>query len=567
MIWKRCNPLLNRHWHWHKKAIIREELSIVITSLERLTSNGGNYLEAHKNYINAHRIADSLAYKKGAAYAINNLGVVNWFMNDLNQALDYYMEAVRLNKDIGDSTLLVTNLFNIGIIYHDRKVYDSAKVYYLQSLKNARIRRDSMGLADAYNSMGNLSLDQKNLKQAIQYFSASMKIAEKAGITQLTFNPQLNLGVVFTLQGQYQEAEYQLQKALRTARQLQARDFVMSAYDYLSRLDSAKGDFQRALVNYKQYATIRDSIYDDNLSKQFVEFQTQFDSRRKERENENLKASEARNQKIIAHQWNMMVLFGFLLLIITILLIILSKSNRQRKKINQELREINEEKDAIMQMVAHDLRAPLANIKGLIQLLKQEDELKSEQKKMIHMVEGEIIRGDDMLRDLLDMDLLEQGSPSLHPTTLDLFEFVSGHSLKFEQAAINKQIDLHFQQPAKEIIIRTDPQFLSRILDNLLSNAIKFSPFHSSICLKVSSQTDYAVISVKDEGPGISRKDQKKLFQKFQKLSAQPTNGETSSGLGLAVTKALVQHLNGKIQLSSQLGIGTEFQVFLPLFS
>jgi len=105
---------------------------------------------------------------------------------------------------------------------------------------------------------------------------------------------------------------------------------------------------------------------------------------------------------------------------------------------------------------------------------------------------------------------------------------------------------------------------LCRILDNLLTNAMKFSENGKTIHLNIWEENKKIYFSIKDEGPGISEEDQKKMFKKFQKLGAQPTAGESSTGLGLSIIKALVGKLSGQIEVKSQLGKGSEFIIILP---
>jgi signal transduction histidine kinase len=112
--------------------------------------------------------------------------------------------------------------------------------------------------------------------------------------------------------------------------------------------------------------------------------------------------------------------------------------------------------------------------------------------------------------------------------------------------------------------VSTDRQFLTRILDNLVGNASKFSETGKTIFLRVWSDEHHINFSVRDQGPGISADDRKKIFAKFQRLSAKPTGGEASTGLGLAITKALVDKLNGVIEVNSVLGEGAQITVRLP---
>ena len=109
-----------------------------------------------------------------------------------------------------------------------------------------------------------------------------------------------------------------------------------------------------------------------------------------------------------------------------------------------------------------------------------------------------------------------------------------------------------------------DADYLGRIVDNLLTNAIKFSNRNSTVDVAAGKSNDQIWISIKDKGQGFSDKDKRDLFQKFKKLSSQPTAGESSNGLGLAIVKTLVDRMKGTIELISEKGKGSEFMIRVP---
>ncbi len=106
-----------------------------------------------------------------------------------------------------------------------------------------------------------------------------------------------------------------------------------------------------------------------------------------------------------------------------------------------------------------------------------------------------------------------------------------------------------------------------QVIDNLISNALKYSPFDTTITIRVKAKSDNVRLEVEDEGPGISEEEMPKLFGKFARLSAQPTGGEHSTGLGLSIVKKMVEAMNGKVWCESEPGKGATFIVELPLIA
>ncbi|NBP68146.1 MAG: GHKL domain-containing protein [Cytophagia bacterium] len=131
----------------------------------------------------------------------------------------------------------------------------------------------------------------------------------------------------------------------------------------------------------------------------------------------------------------------------------------------------------------------------------------------------------------------------------------------FKEVAQRKGIHLIIEDHTENLSFNADKEALNRILENLLSNAIKFSDAYSYVKLKVSTTPTHVKFEVKDQGPGISKNDLPKLFGKFQRLSARPTGGESSSGLGLSIVKELVDLMKGKISVETAENEGTSFIV------
>lgn len=227
---------------------------------------------------------------------------------------------------------------------------------------------------------------------------------------------------------------------------------------------------------------------------------------------------------------------------------------------NRKLQELSQEKDGLISIVAHDLRTPLNQSKGFAELLKN-SVADADQLTLVRMITRVNDDGLRLIQDLLQINALDHEKLQLAEVILDQF-IHSTIENTFKPLAEKKGIALHIAVE-HELNIKTDQQYLKRILENLVSNAIKFSHTGSSVFLQVLSASESIYLSVEDQGPGISEDDQKKMFGKFQKLSARPTSGESSTGLGLAIVKSLVDKLQGELKVKSELGKGTSFIIKL----
>jgi two-component system sensor histidine kinase/response regulator len=231
---------------------------------------------------------------------------------------------------------------------------------------------------------------------------------------------------------------------------------------------------------------------------------------------------------------------------------------------NRELVELNDLKNKFVGMVAHDLRNPLVSIRGLSNMLSTDDTLGLED----CVVYGGMIEttADKMLKlvnDILDISVIESGELKLERADQSLRDLLVGRIEILSAVARKKDIEISFDA-ATECRAVFDSARLEQVADNLISNAIKFAPSGSSVQVSLIDNEQQVGFSVKDEGPGLSDSDKSKMFGHFQKLSAQPTGGESSTGLGLSIVKKIVQAHAGTIIVESSLGEGAKFIVQLP---
>jgi len=241
--------------------------------------------------------------------------------------------------------------------------------------------------------------------------------------------------------------------------------------------------------------------------------------------------------------------------------------NKQLQIQNKKLKKINEEKSNLIGVVSHDLKSPFNRIFALLNLLKLTNkDVSDEQKEYLSKMHQVIKDGLALIRNLLDIRAIEDEGIKMVIEDIDIIRLIKEILKAHKPLADIKQIRLKFTQGIEELIVTSDKLYLSRIIENLLSNALKFSERNTVVETKISiSEQGFVLLELIDQGPGISAEDREKLFGKFQILSARPTDGESSTGLGLSIVKTLVEKLNGKVYCESELEKGTKFIVSIPV--
>lgn len=230
-----------------------------------------------------------------------------------------------------------------------------------------------------------------------------------------------------------------------------------------------------------------------------------------------------------------------------------------------ELQELNKEKNHLIQVVAHDLKSPLNQVDGLISLIKLSTK-EAEKKEYLDKIINSTQHMSSMITRILDIEKIEKREP-IKLQKLDLIPIIKNVIESFRELAANKHIEIEQLISNSNLWINGNPHYLYQIFHNIVSNALKFSPNGKEIKVIVEQHNEIAIIKVIDQGPGISSTDQEKLFKKFQKLTAKPTANEDSTGLGLALTKSFVNSLSGNIYCESKLNEGATFVVEFSSYS
>ena len=245
----------------------------------------------------------------------------------------------------------------------------------------------------------------------------------------------------------------------------------------------------------------------------------------------------------------------------------LVKANEEINRSYQKVLELIKEKNEFLGIAAHDLKNPLASIKGFTNILLEDLELPAEiRKDFLKDIMGASNRMFDIVTNLLDVNAIEEGKVKIKIESTSL-ELIINHIVHSNnELASKKEIKIITQADAPNIFVKVDKNITLQIIDNLVSNAIKFSPPGKNVYIFYRDNIDNnsVLVYVKDEGPGFTEEDKKKVFGKFARLSAKPTAGENSTGLGLSIVKKLVELQGAKISLESEFGNGAIFILELP---
>jgi len=491
---------------------------------------------------------------------------------------------------LGKTPDITSAFIQTGKFYQENNEHEKALVFLHRADSSAILIHDEINLAEIKTYIAKSYLYQGLLKEAKAICAEGLQVILQKNNIRMQPQAYLTMGQIEFAANDLAQSKKYYNLALAIASQTGDLTSKMDSHFHLWKLSEKEKNSTAILQNLNQYLILKDSIKDLDLARQVERLQFEIEIDRKERENELLKVDQAKTEAIIKQQKLQNIILIIIIVFVSLLGFIQWRNSKKRREINeklaeqnqfiqnqrleiidqneklsrrnQQLSDINHEKDTLMGIVAHDLKSPLNRIKGIADLMAMEGGITPDQISYVRMTKDATQAGLDLIKDLLDVHMLEENvQPNF--TSFDISAFLLEKTNAFIPAAEAKNIHLQISRVENEDVY-LDADYLSRIIDNLLTNAIKFSNKNSTVEIAASRANGSLVISIRDQGPGFSEKDKQNLFQKFKKLSARPTAGETSNGLGLAIVKTLVDRMKGSIELISEQGKGSHFIIKLP---
>jgi signal transduction histidine kinase len=560
-------------------------------NLGRLFFEQGLLSRAYEYFIRALDLFEAVNDSSGLAYTYQSLASLYKMQHDYAKAENNYLKANDIRLKLGNTRDIMSAYVQTGRLYQENNQHEKALRYFHLGDSAGNVIRDEINLAEIKTFIAKSYLTTGMLDKADAFCAEGLKVIVEKNNVRMMPHAYITMGQVKFEKRELAKARSFFELALQIATRSKDLNSKMDAHYWLWKLSEKENNTIEILKNHNQYLILKDSVKDLDLARQVERLQFEIEIRNKEQENELLKANHARNAAIIQQQRLQNIVLIIVVAFVSVLGFIQWRSSKKRRESNEtleqqnefiqnqrreiieqneklyrrnlELSELNHEKDTLMSIVAHDLKSPLNRIKGIVDLMELEGGLTGHQHQYFQMSKDATQAGLDLIKDLLDVHMLEENVLPNY-TTFDLSAFILNKIDAYAPIAEAKRIHLQIRRVENEEV-NLDADYLHRIMDNLLSNAIKFSKKDSIVDVAAGRSDGHIWISVKDQGPGFSEKDRGQLFQKFKKLSARPTAGETSNGLGLAIVKTLVDRLNGSIHLISEQNKGSEFVIKFPV--
>ena len=503
--------------------------------------------------------------RKNKVISLNSIGNVYLSLNNHAAAESAFREALAgeivLNSHLG----MAINYANIGAIFENKQMYDSARVYYEHSMKYNQLARSNLGISLCNTHLGRLEEIAGNYEKALNRYMEAYAIMEKSDDRWHWLEACLAIVRVYIEKKDMNAASVYLKRAEESAQKIRSKESFALVYKMKYHFYEKSGNAGKALENYIMSRNYEDSILNINNINHISNLRLHYETE--------LRETTIEKQRIEIEQKNTVRNVLILsTLIAVVILILLWYMLRLRNRRNRTLAEMNVTKDKFFSIISHDLQNPtIAQRNALQALIDHADKMDTEALKQYY---AELLKSTDsqigLLYDLLNWAKLQSGRMTFNPQQFNLKALVDETVNVLKTHIAGKHISLNIDYPDKQVMICADRTMLAIILRNLLTNAVKFTPEGGKIRLNVVKrcvETERAPspqgiqISVEDNGIGMNEETLRNLFRLDNQKSRTGTAGEQGSGLGLIVCKELVEKTGGKMTVESEAGKGSKITI------
>ena len=562
---------------WMAKAYLR---------IGKLYHNTEMYPEAINEYIKSQSLAEQIKDSVLIGYIYHELGKSYLKNGQAQKGLSSFKQANQLAKLSKDTLSLILNYISIAELFLSQDNNDEALIYLNQCIPCIQDTSNYKYYIKILLYITEIKIKEQNFTAARQNLTKASVLAEESGLNYETANILYHLGLNFTREENVSLGMQHFNLALEHANKYHFTDLIIKTEQELSILLENKGNFAEALSYQKHVYQLKDSlrIYYRDQKMSFLDMK--YDSEKKEKDIALLKTEDAIQNASLSKQKRLR--FYFLFVCLTLLVgagfsirayyikqrmtsilnqkkKLLEKTQEDLLKAEENLKNLADTKNKLFSIMAHDLINPFNALLGFASLLEEESnhlnkkEIK-EYSSVIYQTANNLY---SLLENLLQWSQSQTGKIITRKKMINVSELVQSVENLFQVMANNKEISI-YSSVDKNCLAFADYDLLSSAVRNLVQNAIKFSPSGSKIHLSVSCKKGKAILNIADEGIGIRKEDQEKLFRPDKHLSTRGTSNETGAGLGLIIAQEFILLNEGRIDLESSPGKGSTFTITLP---
>ncbi|MCF7921829.1 MAG: tetratricopeptide repeat-containing sensor histidine kinase [Candidatus Marinimicrobia bacterium] len=548
-----------------------EEVAETVLMIGDVFSQWGQTEKALRFFERSLSIHEALGDHKGVLLSENKLAQSLMTLRRFDEAKEHLERGVEIAEK-NDAYKLLANLYtSLGELHYHQLQLAAAQNYFLEALEMKRIIGDPGDIAVALSDVARVYQESGETDRAISYYEEGQQLAESAGQNAISAEIYLQMGELYMQEADQTKAIEAFLAGLNIAQKIQDYLTIERADHLLTAAYSRFGQADKALVYQQNLQLTRDEINRQQSNRRVAELEIRYELDKRDRELDELKGEafikEIEYQRTFTVMW---VIFGFSsAILILILAFVFYRARFIRRTEQEKMEQALRIKADFTAMLVHDLKSPLTSVFGFAELLKMGEKPYDRIKEIATTIRKTSQKMLQLVNEMLDLSKFEAGKMVLNKTNTPLKPIIRTSIEMLSPVADQNETEVSFAGVDGLPSCYCDPLKIEQVITNFIGNAIEHTPKGTKI--KVALQEikkngePFLYFSVTDDGPGVDKDQQDKIFDKYAQLSSRKTAKGLGSGLGLAVSQMTIEQHGGQVGYKDAEPVGSIFYFTLPI--
>ena len=500
---------------------------------------------------------------KNRVTTLNGIGNAMKVMGNDVAADSIFRQALDGERKLDSKLGMAINYANIGTLFERKKQFDSAMVYYSESMRLNTEAKSKLGVSLCHTHFGQVYEKRKMIDSAIVQYNLAYDVIRGDRDLWHILASTLALARAYTIKGSLDKAWELLCDAEKTAGEINSIRHLAQVSKLKYQWYEKKGDNAKALEYYIRNRKYEDSLNNEENNSRIQNLRVDYERQSKQYEI-NILENELTSQKL--EQTRILIAAAFVVMVLLVIWIVtLMRGRRQLKKANDEIAEAYKEtkkalevKTSFMKSMKHEIRTPLNGIMGFSQLLASMYSNDEQAQQMTEVIEKQSALLAKIIDDILE--IADADTIKIHIEECPLGDIV-GEVMAMARQVAAPGVSFEYKPDDEGIVASTDRHILQKILEKVLDNAAKFTTQGLVSVLACHTADGGMDISVEDTGPGIPADKAEVVFEQFTKLD----EFSQGTGMGLTLCRTLIEKLNGRIYVDTSYTGGCRIKIELPM--
>ena len=500
---------------------------------------------------------------KNRVTTLNGIGNAMKVMGNDVAADSIFRQALDGERKLDSKLGMAINYANIGTLFERKKQFDSAMVYYSESMRLNTEAKSKLGVSLCHTHFGQVYEKRKMIDSAIVQYNLAYDVIRGDRDLWHILASTLALARAYTKKGSLDKAWELLCDAEKTAEEINSIRHLAQVSKLKYQWYEKKGDKAKALEYYIRNRKYEDSLNNEENNSRIQNLRVDYERQSKQYEI-NLLENELTSQKLA--RTRILIAAAFVVMVLLVIWIVtLMRGRRQLKKANDEIAEAYKEtkkalevKTSFMKSMKHEIRTPLNGIMGFSQLLASMYSNDKQAQQMTEVIEKQSALLAKIIDDILE--IADADTIKIHIEECPLGDIV-GKAMAMARQVAAQGVSFEYKPDDEGIVASTDRHILQKILEKVLDNAAKFTTQGLVSVLACHTADGGMDISVEDTGPGIPADKAEVVFEQFTKLD----EFSQGTGMGLTLCRTLIEKLNGRIYVDTSYTGGCRIKIELPM--